>query len=239
MPFDSKPKSYANFFFDEVDRVTIDSIAYIPWRRNSEGYIFKRADNTGVSEGFSFEHLATLVREQRLAVETSYYMPQAAKTRMAGTVSTVTLLSGAHETRVRMRNAIVEAFLEMEKEGQIVRTDTSINAHHRQLCGRAADFYVRQTALPSDRTGEQPKKFSARSLRRWLKGFEEFGIGGNTDNYASSGNRFGNISSEARVLLAKQVRGYLSRDRPTKATIGLNTREAFSAENAARAELGL
>lgn len=236
MPFDSKPKSYANFFFDEVDRVTIDGIAYIPSVRNSEGYIFKRADSTGVAEGFSFEHLATLVREQRLSVETAYYMPQAAKTRMAGTVSSITLLSGAHEIRVRMRNAIVEAFLEMEKDGQIVRTDKSINAHHGQLCGRATDFYARQTALPSDRTGEQPKKFSARSLRRWLKEFEEFGIGGNTDNYASSGNRFGNISSEARVLLAEQVRGYLSRDRPTKAAIGLNTRAAFSAENAARAE---
>ena len=239
MPFDSKTNPHPYFFFDTVDRVTIDGVAYIPTMRNSEGYVFKRADSTGVAEGFSNERLALLVREQRLSVKISYYLPQAAAVNLSGPAGSMTLLSGAHESRVRMRNAIVEAFLEMEKGKQIVRTDASIEANHASLCHRAAEFYARATVLASDKIREQPKKFSARSLRRWLKEFEEFGIGGNTDNYAKSGNRDGNMLSEARVLLAEQVRGYLSRDRPTKKTISLKTAAAFSDANNIRAEKGL
>lgn len=239
MPFDSKPNQHPHFFFDTVDRVTIDGVAYIPVTRNSEGYLFKRADNTGVAEGFSNERLALLVRDQRLSVETSYYLPQTAAANLSGPAGSVTLLSGAHETRVRMRNAIVEAFLEMEKGKQIVRTDASIEANHASLCQRAAEFYARGAVLPSDKTREQPKKFSARSLRRWLRDFEEFGIGGNTDKYAKCGGREGNMLSEARIILAKQVRGYLSRDQPKITTIVQNTRAAFSEENAIRAAKGL
>jgi putative transposase len=239
MPLDNQHGRHPHFFFDTVDRVTIDGIHYIPTSRNSEGYLFRRADSTGVAEGFSNERIALLVREQRLSVEVSYYLPQAAMKKLSGPECAVSCLSASHETRVRMRDSIVQAFREMEKAKRIVRTDKSIEANRAALCDLAADFYARQAVLESDRTGERPKKFSARSLRRWLTNFERFGIGGNSDNYAQSGNRTGNMLSEARAILAQQVRGYLSRDRPTIATIARNTRAAFSAENALRAEKGL
>ncbi|SFL41896.1 putative transposase [Loktanella salsilacus] len=239
MPLDFKTTTRPTFFFDTVDRVTIDGIAYIPDYRNSEGYLFRREDSTGVSESFSFERLSNLHQAKRLSVEASYYDPQKAVRRMSVAANSVGLLSGPHEERVRMRNALVASFLEMEKAKEVIRTDASIEANRSQICARAASYFSAHAVLPNDKVVVQPRKFSARSLRRWLKQFEAFGMSGNVDKYADCGNRNGIVDHEARALLAKGVRGFLSLDRPTIQTIANRTRASFSVTNEARVSDGL
>ncbi|MEP2983715.1 MAG: transposase [Sulfitobacter sp.] len=229
------------FAFGQHDKVTIGDIAYRPVDVSDAGYVFVRLDGEGVAESFSRAEIARLVDLGRVQHEREALLPDKARARLEAPSELLSMLPAAEHLRARGREGVVLAFLELENELQVNRTDKAIVAALDAITGRAAKLLKSKSHFE---VSDRPKKmltvpaFSARSLRRWLKAYESFGISGLFDNMKKQGNRDRYLCAKTRMLLAEGVRGYLTREEKTQSAIYDDVKRAFDKENVIRREKG-
>ncbi|EPX76420.1 Mu transposase C-terminal domain-containing protein [Salipiger mucosus] len=232
----------ARYALGTYDRVTIEGIAYRPTSSNEEGYVMATEAGAGLSRQFSHAQLSRLGAKGRLRHDPGYFLPDRAAKRLVASSSLVSELDPKSAARVSKKSAYVEAFRELEAEGKIKRTDKSIAENSEVLMARAV-FYVRN--LNPTGAGDPSKSYdfreqpSPRTMRRWLGASETFGTGGLIDAMHKRGNCSREMEPEAIGLMLEQVRGYLSRDRPTQKVIHENVQIAFRQCNEEREEDGL
>ena len=232
----------ARYAFGTFDRVTIDRMPFRIHMETEVGFVMTRDDNTGLSQQFSHEELASLGSRGRIRVERDYLDPAAARKRMLKPYLSTTAMVGRQKRRLTKKDAYCEAALELHREKLMKFTDASIKLNTQLLVGRVM-------ALASDRLPEGELKVlqsenlgkppSARNLRRWLAARNDFGLIGHLDAMDRRGNRGSRFSPEEVGLMMQEVNKYLSSDRPTIKQIHENVQLAFIERNEDRAERGL
>ena len=229
------------FAFGQHDKVTIGDIAYRPVDVSDAGYVFVRLDGEGVAESFSRAEIARLVDLGRVHHEREALLPENAKARLEAPKELLSMMPAAEHLRARGREGVVLAFFELEEERQVKRTDQAITDALDTITGRAAKLLKSETHFED---GSRPKgvltvpEFSARSLRRWLKSYERFGLAGLFDNTSKQGNRNRHHCAKTQMLLAECVRGYLTREEKTQKAIYDDVKRSFDKENAIRRAQG-
>jgi len=238
---DFQPSSKTpKFAFGKDDKVTIDDIEYRPIDVTDTGYVFVRLDGEGVAESFSRTEIARLVGLGLIKHEPNALLPEKARQRLELPAQLLSALSPEQHRRAKGKEAVVQSFLDMEREGLVKRTDESIKQALDSIVGRAArklENASRYEERSRSMDAAAVPKFSARTLRRWLRAFEDLGVAGLYDA-SGGGNPFRRLCPDTLALMSECVRGYLSPQKPSQADIYEDVKRAFHKENAARREAG-
>lgn len=238
LTFDDARHHYA---FGQHDRVIIRGLPYTvaPHGRNEEGWLLELDDGSGRSHSISHRELSRRGSMGHIRVERDYYAPKGAKRRLATGETLISELGSAQTARVSKRSAYVEAFLELEHQKLIKRTDEAIKASEDLLRSRAMALAARLTGgVGVQESQDLNKTPSARTLRRWLREYQAFGPGGLIDAMNRRGNRNSLMGPEEQALLMREVQRYASEMRPTMKTIHENVGLAFAVYNEERAAEG-
>ena len=225
------------FAFAKGDKVTIGGIAYRPVDATDAGYVFVRLDGQGVAESFSRSEIARLVDLGRVEHKRGALLPENARAKLELPSDLLSRLPKRTHRIARGKEAVVLVFLAKERDGKMKRTDQSIEVGRDEITGRAARILEEpsQYAGPMERT--TVPSFSSRTLRRWLKAYEELGIAGLYDDVGRRGNRERRLCFEAQALLADCVRGYMAPGM-TQAAIQKDVERAFERANEDRRTVG-
>jgi putative transposase len=233
----------ASFAFGQHDRVTIEGARYCVTSRNEEGYVLTRDDGTGLSVQFAHAQLSRLASARRIRVERDYYDPRECARRLRGQTSMVTTLPDKARARVSKRDAYCEAVEKLRREGTTIKmTDESLRANMTLIMGTALEYVENLNPLGTskpDVSADLRKAPSTRTLRRWLQDKKKLGLAALAGAMHRRGNRGSAMGPEALGLLWKEVRGYLTVEKPTQKMIHENVVLAFQQRNAERAEEGL
>ncbi|KIC07217.1 transposase, partial [Leisingera sp. ANG-M1] len=224
------------------DKVTVNETCCKQIYTNEAGSVFQMVDGTGRAFQISHEELSRLASLGRIRVEPNYYHPDNAVRQAQPSTALISALPPKLQARVAKRSAYVEAFLELEREGKVNRTDAAITANMELLSGKAIKFADNLNPLGQaepDPSTDLKVYLSARTLRKWIKAAELDGQAGFLDAMHLRRNRNRILGPEEVGLLMKEVRGYMSRDRPTIKVIHQNVLNAFEKRNAEREAQGL
>ncbi|MEO9824575.1 MAG: hypothetical protein ABJO29_05555 [Yoonia sp.] len=132
------------------------------------------------------------------------------------------------------REEFGQAALDMHSEGLLKFTDECIKANEYALIGRASKLAdnlnasKKQELTKAEDLSECP---SPRTLRRWIAAMNKFGRGGLVDRIDGRGNRSSRMGPEAIGLMMKEVRGYLSLEKPSIKHDHENVRLSFHERN--------
>ena len=201
------------FAFTKGDKVTIGGIAHRPVDTTDAGYVFVRIDGEGVAESFSRSEIARLADLGRIKHERGVLLPEGAKARLELPGDLLSQLSEAMHRVARGKEAVVLAFLAMEREGKVMRTDAWITDAKDAITGKAARILEEPSRYDGTSAGSsvlKVPKFSSRTLRRWVKAYEDLGVSGLYDGVGRRGNRESRLCVEARIILANCVRKYMT-----------------------------
>ncbi|QFT58929.1 Integrase core domain protein [Sulfitobacter sp. THAF37] len=221
------------FAFRKGDKVTIDGIAFQPVDVTDAGYLFCPADGTGVTVGYNRSQIARFVELGCIQHERGALLPEGARRMLDRPADLLSSLPENMHKVAREREAVVRSFLSLEEENRVNRTDESIDAMKDSIVGKAARFLEEPSQFDGRVSETKVPKFSARTLRRWLKAYEGFGLSGLYGSSGLKGNRDRNLCADTRAILADCVRGYMSPG-ITQSAIVRNTRRAFEAKNVER-----
>lgn len=238
LTFDDARHYYA---FGQYDRVIIGGTYYTvaPHGRNEEGWLLERDDGSGRCQSISHRELSRLGSTGHIRDERNHYAPNGAKRRLATGGTLISELGSAQTARVSKRSAYVEAFLELEHQKLIKRTDEAIKASEDLLRSRAMALTARLTGGVGVQDSQDLNKTpSARTLRRWLREYQVLGPGGLIDAMNRRGNRNSLMGPEEQALLMREVQRYASETRPTMKTIHENVGRAFAVYNEERTAEG-
>ncbi len=232
----------ARFAFGNHDRVTVEGTAYKVELVTEDGVVFGTADGRGLCQQFTHGQLSRLASMGRLRQERDYFLATSARSRLKSNVGLVSDLTGRKAAVHSKRSAYVEAFYQLEREKKIKRTDESIRANMDLLKVGAIDVIGNLNRSGSDKPGmmqDMRKPPSPRTLRSWLAAYEGTGAIGLVDQVHQRGHRGRRMGPEEIGILQREIRAYLSPDRPTVKQIHENVLIAFEKRNAERAEKGL
>ncbi|WP_170783748.1 Mu transposase C-terminal domain-containing protein [Ruegeria lacuscaerulensis] len=249
---------YGRFQINQHDRVVIGGKAMRLVYQSGDSYILRSTDDVGLAETFSSGELARLNGSGKIFHEPDYFLPEHARQRLVAPVSRISDLTPKQRARLRFKQAYVSAYLDMHAEGLVAANDPSIELNMTEICSRGSE-YLREVAPSPDeiqreneiRAGKRRRrpggkatevldKVHARTLRKWVAAYREFGLAGLADNMSNRGNRNSYFTPEERALLVATVReSYLSPNRPSKANTYVDVKAKFFFENQQRVEQGL
>ncbi len=217
----------SRYAFDITDEIYIDDREYQYFETRGNEHLFAPADGKGVIQTFNNSQIARWLEKGKFEHKPAKRMAQ------DGVVPAqfLSLFSAKEKERAETREALVLAFQELHAKNKVKRTDKSITDEMGAICLRAADILEKSSSSKLLQRIEMPTKVGARSLRRWLKGYEYHGIAALYDSVSDRGNRDRQITDEERKLMYQSVLGYLQDLKKTPANIVADVRAAFVAEN--------
>lgn len=229
------------FAFDTRDEVIINGVSYRPQAQRDWGYVFTRTDATGVAESFDNGKLAQLVQKGLLMHNRGAFLPEAVRNGDLLNSTIISSVTGRIAEGMKFRSAFVEAFLELEAEGKINRTDSAVILSTSALQNRAAQIMGTAEEEPGQ-TGKHillPKPPCPSALLRWVRNFQNDGLAGLCDGKCRSGNWHRRIGVDELAFMSPYVDEYADPSRPTQKTIFDNIEAAFIEENHRRELSGL
>ncbi|MBU2991892.1 DDE-type integrase/transposase/recombinase [Octadecabacter sp. B2R22] len=227
----------ARLVISKFDRVTIEGVSYRLHQETEVGFVFLRDDETQLACQFTHEDMLRLGNAHRIRVERGYFDPEFAAKRQLHASTAYGGLTAGVKTRMSKREAYAQAAFELRSEGKMKFTDESIKANTEALMGRAVKLADNLNSQGKDELtktedfGEPP---APRTLRRWLAAMNEFGRSGLVDRIDSRGNRSSNLGPEALGLMMKEVRKYLSPEKPSIKLVHEDVMLSFEKRNEER-----
>ncbi|MEP2994172.1 hypothetical protein, partial [Parvibaculum sp.] len=163
------------FAFGEYDEVIMEGISYRAIDCSDAGYVFARTDGTGVAESFAHAVLSQRVTRGMLVHRRDAFLPESAKRRLRAPAQVLSTLTPKQQQKAKYHESLVRAFLEMETEGKVKRTETSVNSALHEIKFRAGKYL----SVPSEgdviETGGNkmivPTKISASRLLKRVAAF--------------------------------------------------------------------
>lgn len=230
LDFSPSPQT-PNYAFGRYDKVTISEVAYRVIDTTDAGYIFVRIDGGGVAVSFTRAEIARMVSLGQVCHERDALLPESARGKLAQPEQILSVLPPAKHAVARARLAVIRAFLQLEENGEVKRTDKSIEAAKRKIRGAALEMLE----IPSQFEKEAlVPKFSARTLRRWLVGYERHSVGGLFGHKGEGGYRKRRLCPQTIRILKKCVNGYISELKPSQAAIYNDVKREIREANEAR-----
>lgn len=228
------------FAFGQYDEVIMGAISYRAIDSTDDGYIFVRTDGTGVSESFPHAVLSQRVTLGGLEHRRDAFLPKSAKRRLRAPAHELSTLAPKQQQKAKNHESLVRAFFEMEAEGKVKRTETSVKSALPEIMFRAGKYL----SVPSE--GDvieaggnkmiEPTKISAIRLLKRVAAFSRDGMAA-LYGRGSGSRRPRRIGPDELALLSKTVRNYLVMEQPSIFQVVEDVRDAFIAENLRREEL--
>ncbi|EBA10454.1 Mu transposase C-terminal domain-containing protein [Sagittula stellata] len=230
----------SRFAFGEYDEVIIDGISYRPSESNEFGYTFRRTDLLSVAESFTHAMLSQRVNSGEIEHRRDAFLPDHAKRRLNLPTQELSALSLKQQQKAKYHESLIRAFLEMEAEGKVKRTEESVKAALAEIKFRASKYL----SVPSEgdpfpahgNTMIVPTKISASRLLKRVAAFRRDGMAALYDQ-GGQGRRSRRLGPDELALLARTVRNYLTMEQPSVAQVVEDVDNAFIAENLRRQEL--
>ncbi|EBA05508.1 hypothetical protein [Sagittula stellata] len=138
----------SRFAFGEYDEVIIDGISYRPSESNEFGYTFRRTDLLSVAESFTHAMLSQRVNSGEIEHRRDAFLPDHAKRRLNLPTQELSALSLKQQQKAKYHESLIRAFLEMEAEGKVKRTEESVKAALAEIKFRASKYL----SVPSEAT---------------------------------------------------------------------------------------
>jgi putative transposase len=223
------------YHFDPDDRITIHDVKYRPLGSNEAGHVLMRLVEPLVAESQTHEEIARLISTPHLQIEHQYFSPQAAERRLRNDDALFSTRPVSVQKRALWRELWVDAFHLLYEKKVVTKTEPSIDEHKLLLTGAVVQLLdERRGSSKRSHTFnslEMRKPPSAKSILTWMRDYEEGGLIALCDDLPKSGNRMERYVAEAAALLAREVRGFMSPNKPGKKQIFENVEKAFNARN--------
>lgn len=206
--------------FSRYDRVTIDGIFRIPVSKTDNGQVMRRLDDPKLCETFTHAELDSLHAQGRLKIERNYFHAAKAELRsLTGDVSLLDLTQRARNEAI-YRYRVCDRALQLKEQGLISLSDASLTIAIKTIRAELLDEEEAK-GRHSGRPIPVMRKFSPRTLRRWLKQYEACGFEPMSlcDRYALSGDRTPRLPLEERQIMDAYAEQYLSTLKPSMASL--------------------
>lgn len=232
------------FRFAKSDLITTGGIAMRPIEIDADGGLFERLGQPGITERFSHEDLAAMLRRPDTRYQAGYFdlASQALKGRKP--VDVINELPRHVRRLVIWRKALCDAFLRLETTGEINRTHTGYCRAYMKLASETQRLVGEGLASgKSTRPGADivtRKLPGSRSALEWVRTYEQAGYSATAlipKTYRSS-NRKPRWCARAEGLMNQVIELYADTQRPAKIQAIKDTLQLFAEENRRRADAG-
>ncbi|RVV97177.1 hypothetical protein EKE94_14210 [Mesobaculum littorinae] len=233
------------FRFSNSDMITTAGVAMRPLQMDDKGGTFERVGQPGITESFSYQELAEMMRRPDTTYLAGYFDWATQEMRLNKPVEVISELPEQIGRLVIWRKAVCDAFLTLEAKDEIKRTQESYDsarprlaAETQRLVGEGAaaakkarpgkDVTVRN--LPGSRTAFQ-----------WVRAYQSASCSPLAlipETYRS-GNRTRIWCPRSVVLMNQVIEIYADTQRPTKVQAIKQTQALFDEENRKRADAGV
>ena len=230
--------------FSPIDRITIAGVPYQFVTATPAGVLLQRLDGTLIAEQFEHSAIPEMLRRGQMIVERDRLSIEGAQrpNRNEANAFLSTLTKGV-ASKVAYRYYYVEAFLELEAEGAVVRTDESIEAALDQIEVRARNLAKEAKSNGKRKYGGKKKEgsevYSPRRLRHHVVNYEREGMRGLLSANHRSGAPRSPWGPETERLMMETVQSYGHIQQPTQEQICKAVEDAFATLNEVRATEGL
>lgn len=222
----SKQNPPRRFDFGPLDLITIKGREYRWIEGEDFGHSLMPVLSLGqpVEEAFSHIELDELSRSDQLQHEIRYYDEAKSKTRLKARARSLFQLDPKEQKKMLDKQEIVDLLLRAEADDPaFVRTDACIDntmkAIFAAICARNVARVAEDKIARCDQIFEMAKPPSARTVRRWLKAYEDGGLDvmALRDGYHRSGNPFSSLDPEVYNLVNRHADAWADNRRPTMA----------------------
>lgn len=222
------------------DRVILKNSERRVASQNALGYVFARThENVDLHEELTHQEIKTFIDAGEMSIDRNWYDTGRATARLLAGVNNLSDLPATEQFELRRREYYVTSFLKLEAADKTVkRTDACI----KHVLEKIEEMRPKlKAACNRSRPDEWPAPPSARSLRRWLKQFENNGanILALRNKMRFCGNRNSNMTPEMLRVLIKHAVSYCSEKRPTVNLVYKGLQSEVAQINADREANGL
>jgi putative transposase len=234
------------------DRITSAGIAWKLRQTLQDALILARVEDPGIIETFTYEQLHALSLRPDFRFERGVFDIGFQKARLHADADLIADLPVNEQEIVLWRYSFCTAFLKMEVAKRASRSDASMKKAILQIQSEIVALESLKVANRGDdgrlirlRAGHSITHRSPphpRTLRTWLKRFEETGLRATAlrTRYRLCGDRVTNrIGLEERVLMAEYALQYASETRPSIRVVHKALRGKIEELNTQRTEAGL
>ncbi|MEI9923439.1 MAG: Mu transposase C-terminal domain-containing protein [Bradyrhizobium sp.] len=222
--FSMKPKC-ARLVLGPLDKITIKGRDY-RWQSSDEfGHVLLPTQSLGqpVAEGFSDEELNDLLSKDQFQHEVFYYDEAKVRARLrAGGAISLFQLTDKEQAVMLERQEFCDLLLQKEAaDPKFKRTDASIKdalvSIFGVICERNAARVAEGKSQRCDQKFEMGKCPAPRTVRRWLKAYEECGLDimALRDGHHRSGNEFSSLDPGVYALVVKHANAWADIRRPS------------------------
>ena len=230
--------------FSHHDRLRIRGIAYVGNRFDRRGYTFRRADDMGMAEAFTFEEVHALLQSGEMVHEPDFFRAGSAALRPANEENYLNDLPDAERQETLWRVDFCDEVVKRWRRGEVHFSDRSIE---RALDGIIAAvesaerfrlFKGKRARCGTKLNGLAPP--SAAMLRKWVRAYIKSGF--DPLSMAPGRHRRGSTKSkldpDVLPFLYAAARKYASDAKPTLAAAHETLDSDIKAENRLRALRG-
>jgi putative transposase len=224
------------FAFGKYDEILISGKSYRLFESRDDGHYFVRVDGTDVVQKLTNTEISRWLQMGNLVCNPNALAPPGSRQAIELPHDFLSAMSPKQQKRAALREAMVMAFLEMHEEGKVKKTDDSIRENMRAIRTRAGEFLENKSdgPTPMDDVIPIPKIKGPRSLRRFVKAYEEFGLAGLYDHVERRGNRSSRLTVDELMLMNKVLNTYMDQRNLTQQNVIDNVWKAFDAANEER-----
>ena len=232
------------FLISTSDRLFLEKRHWRIATATAVGYVFEAVDDPGVTLSLSANELADRLMDRNSTFERGYFDPGRSKARLDAGVECLRDLPKETRRVVLWRRGYVEAFLALEEQSQVNRTETAIKRVMYDLQKEVDTIDAnRQRGHRRKRAGRKSTIQDApcpRSLLQWVRTYERSGRDplSLVPGTHRSGNTAYRFCVEGAKLIAEHIVRYATIQRPTKRKIAEDCVAAFRKRNREREALG-
>lgn len=230
------------FRFSKSDMITAAGVAMRPIEINDKGGTFERVGQPGITEAFSHQELAEMMRRPDTTYFAGYFDVSMQQLRSSGCKTSYSDYTQPEQAVARYREAYCLAMLQLKSEGLLDLTHESFVRHRPKI------QTIAQKRLAEGEYGAVGKRAGAKIVTRkppgstsalkWLRAYKRSGylILALLPKTSRSGNRDRRWCPRAEGLMNQVIEIYADTQRPTKVQAIKATQALFEEENRRRDE---
>lgn len=227
------------------DLLNISGIPYRPVETAAEGVVLERADQPGITQGFTYDEVFELLKSSGSRYQPGYFDFSRSQRPRGARVELMNELDAQTRSNLLWGKAICDAFLMLERDGGVLRTYASV-AQCIAVLDREVqrqDFKI-YTGGGSRRAGAQiilRKMPCPKTILSWVKRYEESGYEALAllPRTHRSGNRGLRWCHRTEALVSEVIEVFATTQRPSKRQSVAEVQARIKAENGRRKSDGL
>lgn len=227
------------WLYEDSHLYIINGVKHAFIRTERDVHHFAVLDNLSITVRLTDAEIASL-KDKRVFRTVRHYFLESTPTRVSGKAVTLSDLSSADQREIFFRQAICDAIIRAVDAGKATLSDDGM----RDAAENAYNSWLASDVKTMTKDGRSGSKYDAKMLimpapstvRGWLRRYKasNFDIMSLAKNYGRSGNRTPRLGDEESKLLRKAAARYMSRLKPTKASLYVDLEDVIKLINLKR-----